>query len=366
MKNYRYVFFLVALVLAAFPLNALSTETAPFWFKLERGKHLFYAGNYGEALALFQEARNERIQRYEDHRAAVLALLSHPEVRGLEDNLDRVLDFASKRYFTAAEAAFNELFFRIPRERLEGRASASLDMFDRLKAYAEAEFWIGEVYRVEGAASIAVKQYEKALSIGFDEPSMEIDLLYRLASLHQSAGNYPEMERRLLEILNTDPLWSRDASNFTKTAIQRTFDSDGSDRVLLMYRHKSPVAERAHRLLGEYYYQSGRHQRAAEHYLFAWLSTSTTIIEAYQQPLVEPFEFKRMTDVTRNLARRKDISAWMDEVEYYKTCYFLGDSLFRAGKETAARSIWAYLASEEAAGEWRTRARTPVLEGRAQ
>jgi outer membrane usher protein FimD/PapC len=46
----------------------------------------------------------------------------------------------------------------------------------------------------------------------------------------------------------------------------------------------------------------------------------------------------------------------MSEVEYYKTAYYLGASLYSAGRESAARSVWAYLAGEANAGEWRVRA----------
>jgi tetratricopeptide (TPR) repeat protein len=346
---------------AATPNHAaasMTAENAPYWYKLEQGKRLFRSGSYGEALTLFEDARNDRIALYENHRAAVLALLSLPEVRAMEDSLDRITAFAKERFYVAADAAFAELFFRVPREELLGKASASLDLFDSLKAYPEAEFWIGEVYRVEGSVPIAIKQYERALSMAdqLADPGLERETLFRLASLQKINGNYNEMERRLLQILEHDSLWAQDTSSFVKTAMQRTLGDGGVDQFLLIYRYKNAGTEKAHRLLAEYFYQSGRHLRAAEHYLFAWMTASTTIIEAYQAKLIDEFRFTTLAAVTAALSRRPDITAYRDEVAYYQTTYYLGASLYGAGRESAARNVWTYLAGEENAGEWRVRA----------
>jgi hypothetical protein len=338
--------------------SASERENAPYWYKLERGTHLFRSGSYGEALTLFEDARNDRQIFYENHRAAVLALLSLPEVRAMRDNLDRITAFAQERYYTAANAAFAELFFRVPREELDGAASASLDLFDRLKAYPEAEFWIGEVYRVEGSASIAIKQYERALSMADNlaDSALETEMLFHIASFQKINGNYNEMERRLAQILEQDTLWSEDASSFVKNAMQRTLENEGVDQFLLMYRYQNPVTEKAHRLLAEYFYQSGRHLRAADHYLFAWLIASSTAIEAYQSKQIDEFRFSTLAAVTAALFRRPDITAYLNEVDYYETAYYLGASLYGAGRERAARSVWTYLADEANAGEWRVRA----------
>jgi tetratricopeptide (TPR) repeat protein len=278
----------------------------------------------------------------------------------LNDSLDRITVFAQERHYVAANNAFAELFFHIPREELHGSASASLDMFDSLKAYPEAEFWIGEVYRVEGSVSIAIKQYERALSMAaadrLADPALETEMLFRLASFQKMNGNYNEMERRLRQVLEHDTLWSEDPSSFVKTAMQRTLENEGVDHFLAMYRYKNPVTEKAHRLLAEYLYQSGRHIRAAEHYLFAWLIAGSTVIEAYQSTLIADFKFTSLSAVTADLARRPDITAYMDEAEYYKTAYYLGASLYGAGRQNAARNIWSYLAGEVNAREWRVRA----------
>jgi tetratricopeptide (TPR) repeat protein len=336
-------------------LMAADTQDTPCWYKLERGKHLFRTGNYGEALTQFEDARNERIRMFENYRSAVLALLSMPEVRAMDDDLDRITAFAEQHFYEMASNAFAELFFHVPRDDLGGLASASLDIFDSLKACPEAEFWIGEIYRIEGSPAIAIKQYERALSMAdrLTDPVLETEILFRLAAFQKINGNYNEMERRLQQILERDTLWT---SSFVKSAMQRTLENEGVDRFFMMYRYKNPVTEKAHRLLAEYFYQSGRHQRAAEHYLSAWMITATTIIEAYQSKQIDDFRFTTLSAVTADLSRRPDITAYMDETDYYRTAYYLAASLYGAGRQTAARSVWDYLVAEPNAGEWRVRA----------
>jgi tetratricopeptide (TPR) repeat protein len=384
MKHITAIFFLLMMMTLttfslAFPPSAFAqtqtavslaanAENAPHWYKLERGKQLFRSGRYGEALTLFEDARNDRSRLYEDYRAAVLSLLSHPEVRALHDDPDQIIAFAEEQAYNLAASAFAELFFRVSKEELGGKASASLDIFDRLKEYPEAEFWIGEVYRVEGAVPIAIKQYERALAMSgvSSDPALETEIRFKLAAFQKMNGNYNEMERRLTEILDQDTLWSEDASRFVKNAMQRTLENEGVDQFLVMYRYTNAVTEKAHRLLAAYFYQSGRHLRAAEHYLFAWMIASSTVIEAYQSQLIRDFKFTSLSAITGDLARRPDITSYMNEVEYYKNTYYLGASLYGAGKESAARSVWAYLSAEENSGEWRARSqrqlRDPQIE----
>jgi hypothetical protein len=48
------------------------------------------------------------------------------------------------------------------------------------------------------------------------------------------------------------------------------------------------------------------------------------------------------------------LSSYIREVEYYKTAFYLGASLFRNGKPAIARNLWTFLASRPEAGEWQS------------
>jgi hypothetical protein len=46
--------------------------------------------------------------------------------------------------------------------------------------------------------------------------------------------------------------------------------------------------------------------------------------------------------------------------EYFKTVYYLAACLYGAGKFNPANTIWEFLAAEDTAGEWQTRARAQL------
>ena len=60
------------------------------------------------------------------------------------------------------------------------------------------------------------------------------------------------------------------------------------------------------------------------------------------------------------------LPAYAEQVEYYKTIYFLAVSLYGNGKTAAAQSLWSFLSGQSAAGEWQRRAQgqlqTPHIE----
>jgi hypothetical protein len=185
------------------------------------------------------------------------------------------------------------------------------------------------------------------------------------------------METRLLEILEgnswegtpRDALWTVGSGIFTKNAMLRTIENDGADRFLTLYRYNNSSVERAHRLLGFFYYASGRYSRAAEHLLFAFLIQNTVFID---ELIRNQFDFTFSTldalvdAVSRNAARPAALPQYIEEVEYYKTIYYLGAALYGSGKLAPAREFWNFLYRHPAAGEWNGRAlaqlRSPFVE----
>jgi hypothetical protein len=47
---------------------------------------------------------------------------------------------------------------------------------------------------------------------------------------------------------------------------------------------------------------------------------------------------------------------YLDQVDYFRTIYFLGTSLYAAGRSLPARQLWTFLAGRGEAGEWQVRA----------
>jgi Flp pilus assembly protein TadD len=348
---------------------AQNRDSRPWWYMLEQGKLKFRAGDYGGALLDFEDARRQRLAEYELMEDDFINLLSLGEVRRLGDDLDRIETFARERHYTAAMSALTELFYRIPKESFNNSAQAALTALGNLKYYPEAEYWLGETYFAESEIALALNQFRKALDHRelFENPGFETDLRYRIAGILKITQEYNEMERTLLSILAADSLWTGGADAFVRQAMSRTLENpkEGIGRFLNLYRFNNPQTEEAHRLLGYYYYQSGRHSRAQEHLMFAFLYQNTIIIEEVIRCEYN-FTFTTLEDLAVKIDRYPLLVEYVEKIGYYKTAYYLGAALFGNGKGETAASLWRYLSSRSDAGEWQNRAaaqlRSPHIE----
>ncbi|MDR1178310.1 MAG: hypothetical protein LBK64_05735, partial [Spirochaetaceae bacterium] len=216
----------------------------PYWFTLEQGKLYFRNGEYGRALLSFEEARRQKEAIYSRMEAALIDLLSLPEVRRMDDSLPRIEAYIAERGHINAANALQELYYRCPRENFNGSAQAALEKIGELKLYPEAEYWLGEVYRTEGELSIALGQYRKAHDARdlLEIPGFDLEILYKIAELRRLRREFNEMEETYQEILSQDTLWIQDADSFMRRAMARTMENDGLDRFLAMYRYNNGAA----------------------------------------------------------------------------------------------------------------------------
>jgi len=376
------------------PLFAQS-PAIPWWLSFEYGKQQFRAGDYGEALMLFEDARRDRRAMYEQMERDLIHLMSEREVRRIGDYLDKVDKFSREHLYRAATAALDELYYRIPKSSFENSANAALSAFKKLKDYPEAEYWIGEVYRVESELSLALAQYRKAYSMLVgnspvvpEDPGFNIALQYKIADIHDTRQEYTEMIRIYESIINDlDTLWvnsnravvgflnngSQNISlpydqayaSFERSAMTKTLTDHGINRFLELYRYNNRTVEKAHRFLGYYYAARGR-PSAEPHLMFAFLIQNTIIMEEIKRHHYD-FSFTThketrenrvhsLSELTEYINKNALLASYIEEVEYYKTAYYFGVSLYRNGKTSLARAIWEFLASVPQAGEWYNRA----------
>jgi tetratricopeptide (TPR) repeat protein len=347
---------------------SLSAQDRPWWYTLERGKLLFRQGEYGAALLAFEDARRQRQDQYAGMEKDLINFLSIPEVRRLGDSLTVLESYIRERSHLDAEVALRELYYRVPRENLRDSALLALEELGKFKVYPEAEYWIGETYRLEGELNLALGQYAKALaqSAQLEAPGFELDLLYKIADIHRLRQEHKLMEETLLKIVEGnnvrgepwDPLWSGNAGTsgqFARNSMARTLENSGPARFLVMYRYNNGPVEQAHRLLGLYYYASNRYDRAVEHLMFAFLIQNTILIEEVQRSRYD-FTFESLEALLDALERRDDLLAFIEKTEYYRCTYFLGSALYGIYRVPAARELWTFLSRRDRIGSWQGRA----------
>jgi tetratricopeptide (TPR) repeat protein len=349
--------FFIALVFFFTQIPALhgqSPNRTPWWYTLEEGKRYFRSGAYGEALKTFENARDSRKNFYAKMERDLIAVLSIHEVRRLGDDLGLVETYIERQFRVDAGEALKELYYRYPRESFHNSAQAALVRLGILKNYPEAEYWIGESYRVEGEFAIALRQYQKAYDgrALLETPEFETEILYKMADIRRIRREYTEMTALLEEIIKKDSLWS--GESFNRANMMRSLENNGIDRFLVLFRHNNPAVERAHRVLGLYYYSSGRHNRAAEHLFFAFLIQNSVIIDSMVNSRYD-YAFSTLNALMRETSGRRDIQSYINDVEYYRTMYYLANSLYGNNRRRPAREIWTFLGNN-APGEWRGRA----------
>ena len=357
MKKIKILFFLVLL---SFHVPFVDAQTPrDWWYTLEQGKQMFRQGDYGNALLTFEDARRQRRAMYERMERNLIDLLSLSDVRRIGDSLDWVERYIKDRHYDDAGNALEELYYRIPKESLHNSAAAALTALGTLKDYPEAEYWIGETYFVEGELNLAQAQFRKALALQqfMGNPAFADDLLYKIAAICRTQQDYREMERILLSILSADSLWSGTAGSsgsFEKQSMTRNLENTGINRFLALYRYRNTGIIDAHRLLGYYYYSSGRHSRAQEHLMFAFLIQNTVIIEEVIRNQYD-FTFTSLEALAVEINRYPLLAGYAEKNDYYKTAYYLGAGLYGNGKSAAAREIWTFLSGQRQAGEWQAR-----------
>jgi hypothetical protein len=397
----RKVVFSILFVFLISPLFA-QRITQPWWLSLEQGKQKFRNGDYGGALLSFEDARRDRRVVYEQMERDLINFLSINEVRRIGDSLEILESYSRDRYYTGVSAALDELYYRVPKQSLNNSAAAALQAIGKLKDYPEAEYWIGEVYRIEGELPLALAQYRKTYAMRelMEDPGFGITLQYKISSILRIRQEYNEMERGLLSIINDfDTLWmntrraestrmenagienalpvpyAQASASFASQAMARTLENEGISRFLELYRYNNNTVEQAHRLLGFHYAVTGR-PTAQQHLMFAFLIQNTIIIEEitrrqFDFSISDP-EGRRDNRIRELLVLAEEINknpvllSYVEETEYYKTVYYLGASLYRNGRTTVARDFWEFLASQPQAGEWYGRAvmqlRNPHME----
>ncbi|MDR2964624.1 MAG: hypothetical protein LBU88_02490 [Treponema sp.] len=393
------VFFNLSAIFAQQNSQQLSQQqhAQPWWLTLEQGKLKFRSGDYGYALMQFEDARRQRHAMYEQMEKDLIHLLSHRDVRRIGDALDRVERYSRDMHYTRATAALEELYYRVPKKDLNNSAARALEALGKLKDYPEAEYWIGEIYRVEGEFSLALTQYRRAYSMRglAEDPGFGIALQYRIGSILFTQQDYNEMERAYLSVINEyDTLWinargadatraenarieaagSRTApvpyaqasASFASSAMGRTLENDGIGRFLELYRYNNITVEQAHRQLGFFYSSTGR-PTAQQHLMYAFLIQNTVIIEEitrrqFDFTLADPNPGRRPQPSARELLliaaeinKNPALARYAEEIDYYKTAYYLGLNLYRNGKANIARNFWEFLAAVPEAGEWHDR-----------
>ncbi|MDR1216534.1 MAG: hypothetical protein LBK25_07630 [Treponema sp.] len=351
----RKFFVILVMVCLPFSASAQRAEKA-YWWLLEQGKTFFRDGAYGQALMAFEDAKRDRKAMFEQMEQDLIVVLSTQEVRRMRDSLADVEKYIAENHLDKAARALRELYYRTPRDSLGDSANNALKAIGALKNYPEAEYWLGEVYRIEGELTLALKQYKKAHEqrANLENQAFDIEILYKIVDILKTKRDYTEMEEISKEIVALDTLWQGDSGVFARNSMLRILETDGISRFLTIYRYDNINVEKIHRTSGFFYYASGRHSNALEHLMFSFLIQSTVIINEVIRSNYG-FEFTDIPALLNAAQGNPAIVDYIESVEYYKTIYYLGATFYATGKTAPARNFWLVLRDGPEVTQWSIR-----------
>jgi hypothetical protein len=107
-----------------------------------------------------------------------------------------------------------------------------------------------------------------------------------------------------------------------------------------------------------------RFSLAAQHLLFAFLIQNTIIIDEVTRRQFD-FSFTTLENLAEHTRSNLVLTEYLEEIEYYRTAYFLSSALYVDGRTIPSLQLWTFLARNANAGEWGARARissVPVVE----
>ena len=241
--------------------------------------------------------------------------------------------------------------------------------------FPEAELAIGEIYLREGALELAKAQFQKVLTpeyVGLLRvPEERYRVLYLLAGIQETQGQYADMQKSLEQVLQNQPAYAaRDQQRF-RDAFLKSYLDRGLDRTLRLYRlENGGFALAAHAKLGWFDYRTGRYDPASiQHSLFALATVVTEAMLELRQ--VDPnYEYESLEGFLRAAGKREAVRQYLAESGFFRIAYYLAAATYEAGHAAQARRLWRVLAEggwdPELAGEYsalsRRQLRSPSAE----
>lgn len=335
-----------------------------WWYMLERGKRLYREGDMGDALLVFEDAIKLRRDYFSRLETSLIAALSLPEIRILGDDLTLVQEELRKRSLVDALRAVEETWRQVRNGSLDNSVSSLLSHLKKLSHYPEAEFWAGRVLAAEGEFSIALKRYLSALEKGQGLQTKEErrSVNYALAALYQAMGNHTAEEETLLGILQEDEQYKTFSEPFIHESLVRNAqDPKGLDHLLTIYRYQAPEFHEAHERLSSLYIQLRSWDRAWDHALYAFLISSTTLIQELSWSN-SAWTWSSLDEAIQRVYTDYKLSDFLDASSWHRGLYYLATSAWFSQKRDCAQWVWRFLSQDRQAGEWQERARRQLVE----
>ncbi len=353
-------------------------ESTPAWLHFEQGKRLYEQKEFGKSLVEFDRAILARRESFARARELLDVALASREAKAAGGLVSAALaafadgDFLPKDYRRLVEASGGSdrrLFRSLLDERISEAHRAFLeallavldyrpisglgdslkrlgDEIGLLSAYPEAEFWKGRVFALEGEGSLAERQYLRAFDMraSLEVPEDRYTILYALAGLYETEGDFVAWENVIKRILADDPVAGEPALDpFLRQAMMATLVDAGFDRFVLLYRIEPSFSFEANARAAEYYLERGRSAAS----LHAAVATGMIVTRAVAMLRARDrdYAWTDLADFRARAGARPEVAAYLQDRDFDRLLLVLADSMYVAGSRVHAATLWRSVAS---------------------
>ncbi|MBR5096652.1 MAG: hypothetical protein IK094_06040 [Treponema sp.] len=349
------------LLSAQHPIKPKVSEQS--WRVLARAQVAFERADYGEAIALCEQARKSRGKELEWNRYVMQNTLSSPEVKRKGPLISDLIPVLKDREdFDALEIIYSWVD-RKGADYFDNSLPKLFDYLKRLNEYPECDFLLAKIYRLEGEYNLAMQFLRNAMEQIdlLDVPAQKYDIYYEAADLAQVIGNQNEWESYLLLVVANDGLYKDDAS---KRAMIRTVQLKRKDLVnyfFMLHRFSAPTSIKAYFGLGQFY----KSQKKTRDY---WSMTANGVVCAFTWTLEilrdrnAEYSFKDLDGFFVECGRYEDVLAWGNKNGMWKGFYDMAQSAIENGWINFGMTLYQTMASSCPDAYWAAAAKKAVLD----
>ncbi len=322
-------FFLVILCLLAggitfaqHPIKPKISEQS--WRILFKAQEAFNSGNYGDALALCENARKSRQKELEWNCWVMEYTLNAPEVKKHGPFISDLIPVLEGREDYDALEIINSWVDHKGASYFDNSLPKLYDYLKRLKEYPESDFLLARIYRLEGEYDLSMQFLQNAWQNAelLDVAAQKYDILYEMADLAKTKDDRKTYEDTLLLIVAQDGLFKDETM---RRAMQKSVQLKRKDLVdyfFTLFRADAVNSIRAYLELGGLYSELKKSREA-------WNMTADGVVSAFTwingilRDRSPEYSYTTLKDFFYECARYEDIMAWTQKNNVWKGFFFM-------------------------------------------
>ncbi len=331
-------FLLCGILSAQHPVKPKTSEQS--WRVLAKAQVAFDKGDYGDAIALCEEAKKARDRALEWNRYVMENTLNSPEVRRKGPFISDLIPVLKDREDFEALEIINAWLDRKGADYFDNSLPKLYEYLKRLSEYPERDFLQARIYRLEGEYDLAMRFLKNAREQSglLDVPEQRFDILYEIADLAKVIGDQSELEGSLLLIVADDGLYKDDASKRAMVRSAQLKRKDAVSYFFMLHRHSAVKSIKAYFDLGTLYHSQNRRRDS-------WAMTADGVVCAFTWMLEilrdrsPQYAFKSLEGFFAECGRYEDVMAWANKNGVWKGFYDMASFSAENGWKQFALSL---------------------------